>query len=109
MLVKQAPGDTSQWTHDVKITSLLRQNDVVMSFCHNNDVILRHVSAGIEFQFLQALLYAPHEYEVIFMNIHVLTGISTYAIPGWFELSNDSMHSVLSDLFLTMGINVYKK
>ena len=38
----------SQWTHNVAITSLLRQNDVATSFWRNNDVIiLRHVSADV--------------------------------------------------------------
>ena len=32
--------DTFQWTHDVMITSLLRQNDVATSFWRNNDVII---------------------------------------------------------------------
>ena len=30
----------SQWTHDVIITSLLRKNDVSVSFWHNNDVMI---------------------------------------------------------------------
>ena len=30
----------SQWTHDAIITSLIRQNDVSMSFWRNNDVII---------------------------------------------------------------------
>ena len=35
-----------QRTHDVKIKSYLR-TDVVTSFWHNNDIFLRHVSAGL--------------------------------------------------------------
>ena len=37
---KRHPPPTPQWTHNVMITSLLRQNDVATSFRPNNDVII---------------------------------------------------------------------
>ena len=42
------PNETpSQLTRDVIITSSLRQNDIATSFWRHNDVLLRHVFAGI--------------------------------------------------------------
>ena len=38
--MKYTQGDCSQWTHDAKITSSLRHNDVATSFWRNNDIII---------------------------------------------------------------------
>ena len=68
----------SQQTHDAIITSLLRHNDVVLSFRRNHDVIITSCAIGMLFACSSGLIATPYKHSRSWLDL-VCSSIMIYA------------------------------
>ena len=94
---------TYQCTHGVKITSLLRQNDVAVSFWRNNDVIITSCIGWIGYN---AHRQAAPQIQRVFLKYNVtlrFDNIGHYSDPTMSDICSQSYYSLPGRLSVRFG------